>query len=56
MVGFETSATHEAMMCALTRQGHAVQQFIFTPIQLGVPYSRPRRVHWQAYGGDNGTG
>ena len=50
VVGFETSATHEAMMGALTRQGYAVQQFILTPTQLGVPYSRPRWV--QEHGGE----
>ena len=42
VVGFETSATHEAMMGALTRQGYAVQECILTPTQLRVPYSRPR--------------
>lgn len=42
VVGFETSLTRGAMAAALAAQGYSLQEFILTPLQLGIPYSRPR--------------
>ncbi|XP_034683191.1 tRNA (cytosine(38)-C(5))-methyltransferase 2 [Vitis riparia] len=42
VVGFETSDTHEKMIEILSKTGFVTQEFILSPIQFGVPYSRPR--------------
>ncbi|XP_031384421.1 tRNA (cytosine(38)-C(5))-methyltransferase 2 [Punica granatum] len=42
VVGFETSDTHEKMIEILTTTGFTTQEFILSPLQFGVPYSRPR--------------
>lgn len=42
VVGFETSDTHRIMIEILTRTGFATQEFILSPLQFNVPYSRPR--------------
>ncbi|KAK9932804.1 hypothetical protein M0R45_020026 [Rubus argutus] len=42
VVGFETSDTHTKMMEILGRSDFVTQEFILTPLQFGVPYSRPR--------------
>lgn len=42
VVGFETSDTHDQMIEVLGKTGHTTQEFILTPLQFGVPYSRPR--------------
>lgn len=42
VVGFETSDTHQKLVSVLNDNGYALQEFILTPLQLGIPYSRPR--------------
>eukprot|EP00232_Nephroselmis_pyriformis_P016455 CAMPEP_0182898590 /NCGR_PEP_ID=MMETSP0034_2-20130328/27577_1 /TAXON_ID=156128 /ORGANISM="Nephroselmis pyriformis, Strain CCMP717" /LENGTH=192 /DNA_ID=CAMNT_0025032571 /DNA_START=86 /DNA_END=660 /DNA_ORIENTATION=+ len=42
VVGFETSRTHGSLLEALEHADFAVQQFLLSPLQMGVPYSRPR--------------
>ncbi|KAJ0971251.1 hypothetical protein J5N97_019210 [Dioscorea zingiberensis] len=42
VVGFETSDTHEKMVGILSEIGFVAQEFILSPLQFGVPYSRPR--------------
>ncbi|KNA21545.1 hypothetical protein SOVF_042200 [Spinacia oleracea] len=42
VVGFETSDTHNKMIGVLTKTGYLTQEFILSPLQFGVPYSRPR--------------
>ena len=42
VVGFEESRTAAALRGMLLRAGYAVQEFLLSPLQLGVPYSRPR--------------
>eukprot|EP00879_Flechtneria_rotunda_P028681 GHRR01030889.1.p1 GENE.GHRR01030889.1~~GHRR01030889.1.p1 ORF type:complete len:318 (+),score=119.91 GHRR01030889.1:136-1089(+) len=42
VVGFELSGTHKLMVEVLAAAGYCVQDFILTPTQYGVPYSRPR--------------
>ncbi|KAL2897814.1 hypothetical protein RDABS01_039596 [Bienertia sinuspersici] len=42
VVGFETSNTHNKMIKVLTETGYLTQEFILSPLQFGVPYSRPR--------------
>ncbi|KAJ4826592.1 C-5 cytosine-specific DNA methylase [Turnera subulata] len=42
VVGFETSDTHAKMKEILANSGFVTQEFILSPIQFGVPYSRPR--------------
>jgi hypothetical protein len=42
VVGFEESATAQQLRSFLAQQGYAVQEFHLSPMQLGVPYSRPR--------------
>ncbi|KAK4796065.1 hypothetical protein SAY86_028391 [Trapa natans] len=42
VVGFETSDTHERMIEMLAKTGFVTQEFILSPLQFGVPYSRPR--------------
>ncbi|KAH7686638.1 tRNA (cytosine(38)-C(5))-methyltransferase protein [Dioscorea alata] len=42
VVGFETSDTHEKMAKIFSEIGFVMQEFILSPLQFGVPYSRPR--------------
>ncbi|XP_021758150.1 tRNA (cytosine(38)-C(5))-methyltransferase-like [Chenopodium quinoa] len=42
VVGFETSDTHNKMIEVLAKTGYLTQEFILSPLQFGVPYSRPR--------------
>ncbi|XP_057959292.1 tRNA (cytosine(38)-C(5))-methyltransferase 2 isoform X2 [Malania oleifera] len=42
VVGFETSDTHSQMIKILAETGFVTQEFILSPLQFGVPYSRPR--------------
>ncbi|XP_024030516.1 tRNA (cytosine-5-)-methyltransferase isoform X2 [Morus notabilis] len=42
VVGFETSDTHSRMLEILEEADFVTQEFILTPLQFGVPYSRPR--------------
>ncbi|KAF8393259.1 hypothetical protein HHK36_021500 [Tetracentron sinense] len=42
VVGFETSDTHKQMMEILVKTGFVTQEYILSPLQFGVPYSRPR--------------
>ncbi|KAG8381901.1 hypothetical protein BUALT_Bualt05G0021000 [Buddleja alternifolia] len=42
VVGFETSDTHEKMIAMLRENHFDMQEFILSPLQFGVPYSRPR--------------
>ncbi|KAH7524699.1 hypothetical protein FEM48_Zijuj06G0147300 [Ziziphus jujuba var. spinosa] len=42
VVGFETSDTHSRMIETLVKLGFVTQEFILSPLQFGVPYSRPR--------------
>ncbi|EYU29233.1 hypothetical protein ABFS82_05G127900 [Erythranthe guttata] len=42
VVGFETSDTHEKMIKMLRENHFDTQEFILSPLQFGVPYSRPR--------------
>ncbi|KAI3792037.1 hypothetical protein L2E82_05906 [Cichorium intybus] len=42
VVGFETSDTHQKMIQILKESQFVTQEFILSPLQFGVPYSRPR--------------
>ncbi|KAL5729501.1 tRNA (cytosine(38)-C(5))-methyltransferase [Ranunculus cassubicifolius] len=42
VVGFEISDTHKQMIQILRRTGFTTQEYVLTPLQFGVPYSRPR--------------
>ncbi|KAK9811898.1 hypothetical protein WJX72_012065 [[Myrmecia] bisecta] len=42
VVGFEASRTRSQLWGALSRFGYDMQEFILSPLQLRVPYSRPR--------------
>ncbi|XP_065851056.1 tRNA (cytosine(38)-C(5))-methyltransferase 2 isoform X2 [Euphorbia lathyris] len=42
VVGFETSDTRLKMVEILTKSDFVTQEFILSPLQFGVPYSRPR--------------
>ena len=42
VVGFETSRTAAALRAMLAAAGYAAQEFLLSPLQLGIPYSRPR--------------
>uniref|UniRef100_A0A2P2JXB7 tRNA cytosine-5--methyltransferase isoform X1 n=2 Tax=Rhizophora mucronata TaxID=61149 RepID=A0A2P2JXB7_RHIMU len=42
VVGFETSDTRMKMMEILASSDFVAQEFILSPLQFGVPYSRPR--------------
>ncbi|KAK9105002.1 hypothetical protein Scep_021846 [Stephania cephalantha] len=42
VVGFETSDTHNQMMQIFAETGFVTQEFILSPLQFGIPYSRPR--------------
>lgn len=42
VVGFESSITHNQLLELLGKTGFVTQEFILSPLQFGVPYSRPR--------------
>ncbi|XP_078168308.1 DNA methyltransferase-2 isoform X1 [Carex rostrata] len=42
VVGFEVSDTHKQLIDVLTGLGFVTQEFILSPLQFDVPYSRPR--------------
>ncbi|KAL6614931.1 hypothetical protein ACP70R_037201 [Stipagrostis hirtigluma subsp. patula] len=42
VVGFEVSDTHDQLLEVLSRLNFNTQEFILSPLQFGVPYSRPR--------------
>ncbi|KAF7817233.1 tRNA (cytosine(38)-C(5))-methyltransferase 2 isoform X1 [Senna tora] len=42
VVGFETSETHARMIEILEETNFITQEFILSPLQFGIPYSRPR--------------
>ncbi|KAL3645877.1 C-5 cytosine-specific DNA methylase [Castilleja foliolosa] len=42
VVGFETSDTHTRMITMLRENKFDTQEFILSPLQFGIPYSRPR--------------
>ncbi|KAL8216859.1 hypothetical protein R6Q57_023696 [Mikania cordata] len=42
VVGFETSDTHQKMIQILEENQFVTQEFILSPLQFRVPYSRPR--------------
>lgn len=42
VVGFETSDTHKRMVRMLEESNFVLQEFILSPLQFGIPYSRPR--------------
>ncbi|KAI3822429.1 hypothetical protein L1987_10019 [Smallanthus sonchifolius] len=42
VVGFETSDTHQKMIQILEESQFVTQEFVLSPLQFGVPYSRPR--------------
>ncbi|KAL7596210.1 tRNA (cytosine(38)-C(5))-methyltransferase 2 isoform X1 [Lactuca sativa] len=42
VVGFETSDTHQKMIQILKENQFVTQEFILSPLQFGIPYSRPR--------------
>eukprot|EP00850_Spirogloea_muscicola_P003945 SM000016S01933 [mRNA] locus=s16:758452:762292:+ [translate_table: standard] len=42
VVGFEVSDTHARLMCALEQADFHAQEFVHSPIDFGIPYSRPR--------------
>ncbi|RAL44259.1 hypothetical protein DM860_015619 [Cuscuta australis] len=42
VVGFEKSDTHDKMMEILEKHEFVTQEFILSPLQFGIPYSRPR--------------
>lgn len=42
VVGFECSISHCYLVEALKKAEFLVQEFILTPLQFGIPYSRPR--------------
>ncbi|KAK4274420.1 hypothetical protein QN277_017640 [Acacia crassicarpa] len=42
VVGFETSDTHATMLEMLEKTNFITQEFILSPLQFGIPYSRPR--------------
>ncbi|MED6204629.1 C-5 cytosine-specific DNA methylase, variant 2 [Stylosanthes scabra] len=42
VVGFETSDTHAKLIEILDRTNFVTQEFILSPLQFGIPYSRPR--------------
>ncbi|KAL2236095.1 UNVERIFIED_CONTAM: tRNA (cytosine(38)-C(5))-methyltransferase 2 [Sesamum indicum] len=42
VVGFETSDTHKRMIAMLRENHFDTQEFILSPLQFDVPYSRPR--------------
>ncbi|GER45137.1 DNA (Cytosine-5)-methyltransferase [Striga asiatica] len=42
VVGFEISDTHSRMITILRENHFDTQEFILSPLQFGIPYSRPR--------------
>ncbi|CAM0148026.1 unnamed protein product [Urochloa decumbens] len=42
VVGFEVSDTHDQLLEVLSTLNFNLQEFILSPLQFGVPYSRPR--------------
>ena len=42
VVGFETSRTREKLLHMLESEGYAIEEYILSPIDLGIPYTRPR--------------
>ncbi|KAJ4749543.1 tRNA (Cytosine(38)-C(5))-methyltransferase [Rhynchospora pubera] len=42
VVGFEVSDTHNQLIDVIRGLGFVTQEFILSPLQFGVPYSRPR--------------
>ncbi|KAM0826652.1 hypothetical protein ACQ4PT_068726 [Festuca glaucescens] len=42
VVGFEVSDTHDQLIEVLSSLNFNTQEFILSPLQFGVPYSRPR--------------
>ncbi|XP_058752022.1 tRNA (cytosine(38)-C(5))-methyltransferase 2 isoform X2 [Vicia villosa] len=42
VVGFETSDTHAKLVEILEKTNFTTQEFILSPLQFGIPYSRPR--------------
>ncbi|VAH61660.1 unnamed protein product [Triticum turgidum subsp. durum] len=42
VVGFEVSDTHDQLLAVLSTLNFNTQEFILSPLQFGVPYSRPR--------------
>ncbi|KAK3271196.1 C-5 cytosine-specific DNA methylase, variant 2 [Cymbomonas tetramitiformis] len=42
VVGFETSNTRNVLVSTLENSGYNYQEYILTPSQFGIPYSRPR--------------
>lgn len=42
VVGFETSDTHAILVEILKKNNFVTQEFILSPLQFGLPYSRPR--------------
>ncbi|KAL3688302.1 hypothetical protein R1sor_014611 [Riccia sorocarpa] len=42
VVGFENSVTHSRLLAVLQDAGFTTQEFILSPLQFGIPYSRPR--------------
>lgn len=42
VVGFEVSDTHDQLLEVLSNLNFNTQEFILSPLQFGVPYSRPR--------------
>jgi len=42
VVGFEVSDTHDQLLEVLSSLNFNLQEFILSPLQFGVPYSRPR--------------
>ncbi|XP_047262103.1 tRNA (cytosine(38)-C(5))-methyltransferase 2-like [Capsicum annuum] len=42
VVGFETSDTHAILVEILEKNNFVTQEFILSPLQFGLPYSRPR--------------
>lgn len=44
VVGFDHSDVHKLMVKALQDAGYHMQEFILSPLQYGIPYTRPRYV------------
>ncbi|KAG6552734.1 hypothetical protein Mapa_005681 [Marchantia paleacea] len=42
VVGFENSVTHSRLLAVLKEAEFTTQEFILSPLQFGIPYSRPR--------------
>lgn len=44
VVGFDHSDVHSLLQETFAAAGYHVQEFILSPLQYGVPYTRPRCV------------